>query len=75
MNSNISTENNASYNDFQSMLTKILKNIKNLHQNIENDQKSNILALVAYDDIKYILKGIGFSFSYNQYIIAKNKKL
>ena len=47
--------------------TEILQNIKALHGNVENDQKSNILSIVSYDNMKYLLRNIGFKFSSKQY--------
>src|ERR1700691_5051084 len=54
---------------------EILNNIKELHKNANNEQKSNILSVVAYDYMKPILKKIGFKFSNNQFKNAKNKRI
>ena len=55
--------------------TEILQNIRALHGNVENDQKSNILSIVSYDNMKYLLRNIGFKFSNKQYNNAKIKRL
>ena len=53
----------------------ILENIKTLHNNVHINQKSNILSLVAYDDLKYYLRRIKFNFCEKQFNIAKSKRI
>ena len=52
---------------------EILSNLKELHKNAKNDQKSNILSIVSYDYMKPILKKVGFKFSNSQFKTAQNK--
>ena len=54
---------------------EILSNLKELHKNAKNDQKSNILSIVSYDYMKPILKKIGFKFSNSQFKTAQNKRV
>ena len=35
--------------------TEILQNIRALHGNVENDQKSNILSIVSYDTVNLLI--------------------
>ena len=66
------------YNNYNGSIllnAEILNNINELHKNAKNDQKSNILSVVAYDYMKPILKKLGFKFSNNQFKNAKNKRI
>src|ERR1700759_3824433 len=56
------------------MEKQILVNIQKLHSNVIKDQKSNILSLVAYDNLKFTLVDIGFKFSWKQFKTAKIKR-
>lgn len=53
----------------------ILPNILELHRNCKNEQKSNILALVAFDEHKKFIKKFGFKFTEKQFKAAKNKRI
>src|ERR1700759_5452862 len=66
------------YNNYNGSIlinAEILNNINELHKNAKNDQKINILSVVAYDYMKPILKKLGFKFSNNQFKNAKNKRI
>ena len=53
---------------------EVYKNILKLYNNASNDNKSHILSMVAYDELKKYLKEIGFKFTKKQFENAKNKK-
>ena len=53
---------------------EVYKNILKLYNNASNDNKSHILSMVAYDELKKFLKEIGFKFTKKQFENAKNKK-
>ena len=65
--------NNLNYNILLNV--EILRNLKELHKNAKNDQKSNILSIVSYDYMIQILKKIGFKFSNSQFKTAQNKRV
>ena len=56
------------------MYNQFLQNLKKLHTKANNDQKSNILSIVAYDNMRKILRNFGFKFSDKQFRNAKNKR-
>ena len=41
------------------MYTKFLQNLKELHTKAKNNQKSNILSIVAYDNMRKKLRNFG----------------
>ena len=54
------------------MNPEVYKNILKLYNNASNDNKSHILSMVAYDELKKYLKEIGFKFT--KKAIWKRKK-
>ena len=66
--------NNEDIKDIQNMMIDILQNIKILHSNIYKDQKSNILSLVGYNELKEVLLKFGFVFQKNQFDKATEKR-
>ena len=56
------------------MYTEYMKNLKVLHDSVNNDQKSNILSLVAFDNNRKNLRNLGFKFSDKQFRNALIKK-
>ena len=54
---------------------EILNNIKKLHNNAINEQKSNILSLVAYKYLNPTLKELGFKYSSKQFKNAEKKRI
>ena len=57
------------------MYTEILDNIKKLYNNVKSDNKTSILSIVAYNNIKNLLKNIGFKFTNIQFNYAVLKKI
>ena len=57
------------------MYKEILQNIRKFYDNIKSDKKGNILSIVAYNNIKDLLKESGFKFTNNQFNNAISKRL
>ena len=57
------------------MYTEILDNIKKLYNNVKSDNKTSILSIVAYNNIKNLLKNIGFKFTNIQFNNAMLKRI
>ena len=56
------------------MNPQVYKNILKLYNNASNDNKSHILSMVDYDELKKYLKEKGFKFTKKKFENAKNKK-
>ena len=56
------------------MYTQFLDNLKELHTKAKNDNKNNILSIVAYDNMRKKLRNFGFKFSDKQFRNAKKKR-
>ena len=54
-------------NNYNYINIEILNNIKKLYNNVRSDQKTNILSIVSYDNIKNLLRNIGFKFTKSQF--------
>ena len=57
------------------LYTEILSNIKRAYMNVKSDQKNSILSLVAYNNIKPLLKNIGYKFTNSQFNKAIEKRI
>ena len=62
------------YNNYF-LYTEILSNIKRDYMNVKSDQKNSILSLVAYNNIKSLLKNIGYKFTNSQFNKAIEKRI
>ena len=56
------------------MFHNILNNLKKLHNNSNQSQKSNILSVISYDNIKIKLRKLGYKFSNTQFNTSKKKR-
>ena len=66
---------NIGNNNYWEVFHNIQNNLKKLHRNAVQSQKSDILYVISYDNIKIKLRKLGYKFSNTQFNTSKKKRL